>query len=154
MHQGGEIHFTYLNGPDIDRLAMTDDEILGAVEGGLLAQGRGETVIEPRVHLMPDPAFRGHFNVLRGYVAPIGLAGVKIVGDYVDNYKKGLLVYDRDPREIHRPLLDTRLYERTYSPDPSWCRILEYYCPECGTMVEIGMPASSRRSVKRARASK
>lgn len=90
MHQGGEIHFTYLNGPDIDRLAMTDDEILGAVEGGLLAQGRGETVIEPRVHLMPDPAFRGHFNVLRGYVAPIGLAGVKIVGDYVDNYKKGL----------------------------------------------------------------
>jgi alanine dehydrogenase len=47
-------------------------------------------VIEPRVHLEPDPAFRGHFNVLRGYVAPMGLAGVKIVGDYVDNYKRGL----------------------------------------------------------------
>jgi ornithine cyclodeaminase len=42
------------------------------------------------VHLEPDPAFRGHFNVLRGYVAPMGLAGVKIVGDYVDNYKRGL----------------------------------------------------------------
>jgi ornithine cyclodeaminase len=28
--------------------------------------------------------------VLRGYVAPLGLAGVKIVGDYVDNYKLGL----------------------------------------------------------------
>jgi len=61
-----EIHFTYLNGPDIARLAMTDDEILGAVEAGLLAQGRGEAVIEPRVHLTPDPDFRGHFNVLRG----------------------------------------------------------------------------------------
>ena len=42
------------------------------------------------MHLEPDPAFHGHFNVLRGYVAPMGLAGVKIVGDYVDNYKHGL----------------------------------------------------------------
>ena len=85
-----EISFTYLSGPDIAALEMTDDEILDAVEQGLLAQGRGETVIEPRMHLEPDPAFRGHFNVLRGYVAPLGLAGVKIVGDYVDNYKQGL----------------------------------------------------------------
>jgi len=87
---GREIHFTYLNGPDVERLALTDEEILAAVEAGLAAQGRGETVIEPRVHLEPDPAFRGHFNVLRGYVAPMNLAGVKIVGDYVDNYKRGL----------------------------------------------------------------
>lgn len=85
-----EISFTYLNGPDIDRLALGDDEILDAVEAGLLAQGRGETVIEPRVHLEPDPAFRGHFNLLRGYIAPMNLAGVKIVGDYLDNYKQGL----------------------------------------------------------------
>jgi acetone carboxylase gamma subunit len=53
-----------------------------------------------------------------------------------ENYKRGMLVYDRDPTEIHKPLLDTKLYERTYSPDPKWCRILEYYCPQCGTMVE------------------
>ncbi len=86
----GEISFTYLSGPDIAALEMTDDEILDAVEDGLRAQGRGETVIEPRVHLEPDPAFRGHFNVLRGYVAPLDLAGVKIVGDYVDNYQQGL----------------------------------------------------------------
>jgi ornithine cyclodeaminase len=85
-----EIHFTYLSGPDIARLAMTEDEILDAVEGALRAQGCGETVIEPRVHLEPDPAFRGHFNVLRGYIAPLALAGVKVVGDYVDNYKHGL----------------------------------------------------------------
>ncbi len=84
------ISLTYLNGPDVDRLAMTDDEILSAVEGGLIAQGTGQAVIEPRVHLTPDPNIRGHFNVLRGYVAPLGLAGVKIVGDYVDNYKLGL----------------------------------------------------------------
>ncbi len=54
-----------------------------------------------------------------------------------DNYKRGLLVYDRNPEEIHKPLLDKTKYDRTYSPDPTWCRILEYYCPECGTMVEV-----------------
>lgn len=84
-----DIHFTYLNGPDIAALEMTDAEILAAVEQGLIAQGRGDCVIEPRMHLTPDPAFNGHFNVLRGYVAPLGYAGVKVVGDYVDNYKRG-----------------------------------------------------------------
>jgi alanine dehydrogenase len=84
------IHIDFLNAVDIENLALTDAEILDAVERGLIAQGRKETVIEPRVHLEPDPAFRGHFNVLRGYVAPLGFAGVKIVGDYVDNYLQGL----------------------------------------------------------------
>jgi ornithine cyclodeaminase len=84
------IALTWLNGPDIARLALTDDEILAAVERGLVAQGERQAVIEPRVHLTPDPKFNGHFNVLRGYVAPLKLAGVKIVGDYVDNYKRGL----------------------------------------------------------------
>lgn len=85
-----DIHLTYINGKDIAQLGMTDEEILEAVEQALVAQGNGQTVIEPRVHLMPDPAFNGHFNVLRGYVAPLDLAGVKIVGDFVDNYKHGL----------------------------------------------------------------
>jgi ornithine cyclodeaminase len=86
----GELHLDYLNGPDVAALALADVEILAAVEQGLLAQGRGETVIEPRVHLVPGAAFHGHFNVLRGYVAPLALAGVKIVGDYVDNFARGL----------------------------------------------------------------
>ncbi len=82
---------TYLlSGADVARLALTDDEILDAVEDGLRAQGSGQARIEPRVHLEPDPALRGHFNVLRGYLAPIQLAGVKVVGDYVDNYTRGL----------------------------------------------------------------
>jgi len=80
----------YINGPDIGKLALTDAEILAAVESGLAAQGKGEVSIEPRVHLTADKAFNGHFNVLRGYVAPLGYAGVKIVSDYVDNYKQGL----------------------------------------------------------------
>src|SRR4051794_4592194 len=83
------IYIDYLNGLDIDALALSDDEILAAIETSLTAQGKGETVIEPRVHLEPDASFNGHFNVLRGYVAPLDLAGVKIVGDFVDNYKQG-----------------------------------------------------------------
>lgn len=83
-------YLTYLNGPDVERLALTDAEILGAVEHGLRAQGDGQTVIEPRVHLVPEDSAKGHFNVLRGYIKPLGLAGVKVVGDFVDNYKLGL----------------------------------------------------------------
>jgi len=83
------IYIDYLNAFDIDAHNLSNDEILGAIETSLGAQGRQETVIEPRVHLEPDASFHGHFNVLRGYVAPLGLAGVKVVGDYVDNYKLG-----------------------------------------------------------------
>jgi len=84
------IFLTYLNGPDVAQLALSDDEILAAVEAALAAQGRGETVIEPRVHLVPESSDKGHFNVLRGVVKPLGVAGVKVVGDFVDNYKRGL----------------------------------------------------------------
>jgi alanine dehydrogenase len=86
----GKLFLDYLNGPDVAALALTDDEILAAVEAGLDAQGRGATVIEPRMHLVPGADIHGHFNVLRGYVAPLALAGVKVVGDYVDNYQQGL----------------------------------------------------------------
>ena len=84
------IDISYLSGADVSALEMTPDEILDAIEDSLAAQGRGETVIAPRMHLVADEAFRGHFNVLRGYIAPIGIAGVKVVGDYIDNYRKGL----------------------------------------------------------------
>jgi len=84
------IDITYLNGEDVERLALTDDEIIAAVEAALAAQGRGETVIEPRVHLIPESSAKGHFNVLRGYVKPLGVAGVKVVGDFVNNYERGL----------------------------------------------------------------
>lgn len=84
-------YLTYLNGVDIAELALTDDETLQAIESSLAAQGRGSCVIEPRVHLAPKAGVDGHFNVLRGAIgAPMDLAGVKVVGDFVDNYKLGL----------------------------------------------------------------
>jgi alanine dehydrogenase len=84
------LYITYLNGPDIEGLGLTDADILHAVEGSLDAQGRKATVIEPRVHLVPLSSSLGHFNVLRGVVHPLGLAGVKVVGDFVNNHKVGL----------------------------------------------------------------
>jgi len=84
------IYLAYLNRLDIEALQITDDEILAAIESSLATQGRGEAVIEPRVHLEPGVA-NGHFNVLRGALRePIDSAGVKVVGDFVDNYKQGL----------------------------------------------------------------
>jgi alanine dehydrogenase len=85
------IYLTYLNTFDVEALALVDDEIIAAVERGLAAQGRREAIIEPRVHLVPDKAVRGHFNVLRGaFRAPLNLAGVKVIGDYMDNFEQGL----------------------------------------------------------------
>jgi ornithine cyclodeaminase len=86
------IHLTYLNGPDMEALALTDDEILGAIESSLAVQGRGQTVIEPRMHLRPRDT-HGHFNVLRGVLPTAegrAFAGVKIVGDFIDNWQQGL----------------------------------------------------------------
>ncbi len=52
---------------------------------------------------VPDPSYPGHFNVLRATVWPLGVTGVKVVGDYVENYRAGLpselaLVTLYDPR--------------------------------------------------------
>jgi ornithine cyclodeaminase len=81
----------FLAGPDIAELAMTDAEILAAIEGQLAAQGRGETVIGERTHLMPKAGVHGHFNVLRGWIGgDVHRAGVKVVSDFVDNYKHGM----------------------------------------------------------------
>ncbi|MBV9635865.1 MAG: ornithine cyclodeaminase family protein [Methylobacteriaceae bacterium] len=84
------LYVDFLNRLDVEELVLSNDEILTAIEACLAAQGRGETVIEPRVHLEPGAA-RGHFNVLRGAIsAPIDRAGVKVVGDFVDNFALGL----------------------------------------------------------------
>src|SRR5436309_14388858 len=80
----------FLSADDVERLAPTHAEVLGAVEEVVRAQGEGQVVLEPRVHLEPGAEFNGHWNVLRTFVAPLGAAGVKVVGDFVDNYRREL----------------------------------------------------------------
>lgn len=55
------------------------------------------------------------------------------LGAAQENYKHGCLVYSRDPREIHPPIVPGSF---TFSPDPLWVRIVEFYCPGCGTQIE------------------
>jgi alanine dehydrogenase len=81
------IEILYLSGADVEALALSDQEILEAIRGVIAAQGRGETVIEPRTHLFPQ-GVEGHFNVLRGVTGDY--AGVKVVGDFVHNHRQGL----------------------------------------------------------------
>ncbi len=82
----------FLSGPDIDALGLSNADIVGAVERAVRAHGEGRVVFEPRVHLIPDGGGAGHFNVLRGHLcspAP-GVSGIKVVGDFVANYARGL----------------------------------------------------------------
>ncbi|HET9123687.1 MAG TPA: ornithine cyclodeaminase family protein, partial [Solirubrobacteraceae bacterium] len=103
------LELTYLGGAEVAQLALADREILDAVRAVLAAQGRGEAITEPRTHLFP-PGARGHFNVLRG--ATPRFAGVKVVGDFVDNHRLGLpselaLLLLMDPMTgIPRAILD------------------------------------------------
>ena len=55
------------------------------------------------------------------------------LGPARENCKHGLLVHERDPREIHRPLIDGPY---NFAPNPEWIRVLEFYCPGCGVQVE------------------
>jgi acetophenone carboxylase len=53
--------------------------------------------------------------------------------DAEENYKKGCLVYSRNPREIHNPVFEA---EYNFAPDPNWVGIIEFYCPGCGVQIE------------------
>ena len=82
-----KVYIDYLNKFDVEKLALTNNEILTAIEGSLAMQGKGETEIEPRTHIRPRAGVEGHFNVLRGWIGgKIDSAGTKVVGDFVNNY--------------------------------------------------------------------
>ena len=83
------VHITYLNGPTSNG-SLSPTRKSSRPWPGPEAQGRGEVVIEPRVHLVPRDSSLGHFNVLRGVANPLRLAGVKVVGDFVNNHRLGL----------------------------------------------------------------
>jgi acetone carboxylase, gamma subunit len=55
------------------------------------------------------------------------------LGNARESYKKGCLIADRDPREVHPPIVEG---EYGFAPDPDWCQIVEFYCPGCATLLE------------------
>jgi len=93
----------FLSGDDMRAVALSDADVLGAVEAAVRAQGEGAVMLDPRVHHVPDASFPGHFNVLRATVWPLGATGVKVVGDFVGNHEHDLpselaLITLYDPR--------------------------------------------------------
>jgi acetone carboxylase gamma subunit len=54
--------------------------------------------------------------------------------DARESYKKGCLVAERALEEVHPPMIEGQVY--SFKPDPDYCRLLEFYCPHCGVMIE------------------
>ncbi|MBE3554438.1 MAG: acetone carboxylase subunit gamma [Thermicanus sp.] len=52
--------------------------------------------------------------------------------DASDNWKLHALVYVRDTEEKLE-----EIYPKLLAPDPAWHVLREYYCPSCGTQLEV-----------------
>jgi acetone carboxylase gamma subunit len=53
-------------------------------------------------------------------------------GDYRVNWKLSALIYVRDDSEKMN-----EVYRGREQPDPEWTQIREYYCPGCGSQLEV-----------------
>jgi acetone carboxylase gamma subunit len=54
-----------------------------------------------------------------------------------ENYLKGCLVYERPAEEIYGPGIPIKQDSAaiSYAPDPDFMRVIEFYCPECSTII-------------------
>ena len=55
------------------------------------------------------------------------------LGPARESYKHATRLHERDPREVHRPVIEGPY---SFAPDPAWVRIVEFYCPGCATQVD------------------
>jgi len=85
-----KVTFRLLNRDEVKAVMPPMGTIMEVVENGLRAHGQNEVVLPPKSHIDLDDRYNGHFNVLVGWSGPVDTAGVKVIGDYVDNYKHGL----------------------------------------------------------------
>jgi ornithine cyclodeaminase len=85
-----KVELLLLDRPTVESLLPDTPQLLDIIQGGLEAHGRGRVVLPPKAHLNLDDVYNGHFNILSGYAEPTDMAGVKVIGDYVDNYRHGL----------------------------------------------------------------
>ena len=53
-------------------------------------------------------------------------------GDYRVNWKLSALIYVRDTDETLQ-----EIYRGREQPDPAWVQLREYYCPGCGSQLEV-----------------
>lgn len=83
------IDVLFLSKEDIDELELGLGDMLDAVEMGLRAHGEGNVLLPSKDHIALDYPNK-LFNILKGYVQPIEACGVKVLGDFHDNYSHGL----------------------------------------------------------------
>lgn len=78
----------YLSRADVERVGVTMPEIIDAVENGFREHGLGRVEMPPKpgIHTMPE-AF---LHAMPAYIPALKSAGVKWVGGYPDNQKRGL----------------------------------------------------------------
>lgn len=83
------IEILFLSKEDIDALDLGLQEIMDAIEAGLKAHGQQKVIMPSKDHL-PLAYPEKLFNILKGYVEPVNVAGVKVIGDFQKNYEYGL----------------------------------------------------------------
>jgi len=56
-----------------------------------------------------------------------------------DSYLKGCLAYERPADEIYGPPIPLKQGSEaiSYAPDPDFMRVVEFYCPSCGTTITV-----------------
>ncbi len=84
-----DINILFLSKDDIDALQVSLDDAMDAIEKGLIAHGQQKVIMPSKSHLVLDFPNK-LFNILKGYVEPVNAAGVKVIGDFHDNYQHNL----------------------------------------------------------------
>ena len=62
---------------------------MNAIEMGLKAHGEKKVIMPSKDHLVLDYPTK-LFNILKGYLEPINVAGTKVISDFHGNYRHGL----------------------------------------------------------------
>jgi alanine dehydrogenase len=83
------IEILFLSKEDVDALDLGLQEVMDAIEQGLKAHGEKKVIMPSKDHLPLDYPEK-LFNILKGYVEPVNVAGVKVIGDFQKNYEHDL----------------------------------------------------------------
>lgn len=78
----------YLSYADVEKAGMTMAEVIAAVEAAFVEKGNGRAEVPPKpgIHTQPD-AF---IHAMPSYIPAMGVAGMKWVSGYPENYRRGL----------------------------------------------------------------
>lgn len=79
----------FLSKEDVESLNFDLQDVMDAIEAGLHAHGEKKVIMPSKDHL-PIAYPEKLFNILKGYVETVDVAGVKVISDFHGNYKHGL----------------------------------------------------------------